>query len=348
MRRWLRSRRGIIWSLVLPLAIFLMGTIFGGAITGNQLLIVRQSNGPHSNSLIAAITSLQNSGDAVFKISYVDDLDSAQQQVAHGSAQAVLVIPEGYDNNLTLQKSATLELEVDNSNPLISGQISSTLRELTPTLGVGFQIAPVIQKQFDYIMFFASAVPVILASMSAYQEAGEPIVRDKEKEVWKRYIVTPVSNWDLVIGDVLSGTVRSLIACAIAYIVAVLIVGYNYVGLASFLSGFLVVFISVVGWVGFSVLVASRLKYNSYYSLGVLLNLVVFATSGMFYPVQGLPIWFRVLAYANPLTYTVDALRGIMLRRLTILDLGMNLVILLVFSAVMILVGVLSLRRHIE
>jgi len=128
-------------------------------------------------------------------------------------------------------------------------------------------------------------------------------------------------------------------ASTIAYIVSVVLIGYDYIGRVSVLNGFFIVLISVVGWVGFSVLVASRLKYNSYYSLGVIMNLLIFATSGMFYPIEGLPVWFRALSYVNPLTYTVEALRAMMLRRLTILDLGTSFLFLLLFSAVMILAG---------
>jgi ABC-2 type transport system permease protein len=198
------------------------------------------------------------------------------------------------------------------------------------------------------MLFFASAVPVVIATMAAYQDAGEPIVRDKEKGVWKRYLVTPVSNWDLVIGDVISGTAKAIVASTLAYAITVILIGPSYIGAIGIINGFFIILISVIGWVGFSVLVASRMKYNTYYSLGMLMNLLIFATSGMFYPIEGLPIWFRVLSYVNPLTYTVEAFRGMMLRGLTILDLGTNFFFLLLFSVAMILAGVLSLRRRIE
>ena len=43
----------------------------------------------------------------------------------------------------------------------------------------------------------------------------------------------------------------------------------------------------------------------------LVMNLALFPLlffSGAFFPVDGLPAWLQVLAYANPLTYAVDAL----------------------------------------
>ena len=256
MRKWFRDRRSLIWSFVLPLVIFLMGTIFGGTITGNQIIILRESHGPFSDTLIQTITELRSSNDRIFKISYTEDFESARRQVELGHAQAVLYIPQDFDRNLTLRENAMLHLQIDNSNPLVSREMSSIFLELTSKMGISLQIDQAFEKQFDYIHFFASAVPASIATMAAYQATGMPIVQDKEKGVWKRYVVTPVSNWDLVVGDVIGGTVKTMVSSTLAYAITVILIDYNYIGAESVLNGFFLILISVVGWVGTSILIA--------------------------------------------------------------------------------------------
>lgn len=287
LRKWLRNRRNLIWSFVVPLIVFILGSTFGGAITGNQILIIRESQGPFSAGLVQALQELNSSGTNLFEISYVDNLDQAKQEVAFGHARAVLHISPGFDENLTLGRESILHLLIDNSDPIISSQTSSIFTKLTLQMGATLQIEQVFEKNFQYIDFFASAVPAMVAFQGAYQGAGMSIVQDKEKGVWQRYIVTPISNWGFMLGTLASSTVKALVSSVLAYTIAALIIGSNYIGPYYFLNGLLLLAISVIGWVGFSITIATRLSYNSYFTIGMLSNILIFATSGMLYPVQG-------------------------------------------------------------
>jgi ABC-2 type transport system permease protein len=55
---------------------------------------------------------------------------------------------------------------------------------------------------------------------------------------------------------------------------------------------------------------ASRIQ--SMQGFHLLMNLALFPLlffSGAFFPIDGLPVWLRVMAFANPLTYAVDAMQ---------------------------------------
>jgi ABC-2 type transport system permease protein len=47
--------------------------------------------------------------------------------------------------------------------------------------------------------------------------------------------------------------------------------------------------------------------------IGQLLTMPMFFASNAIYPLDIMPGWLRVLAQLNPLTYLVDALRGLMI-----------------------------------
>lgn len=48
--------------------------------------------------------------------------------------------------------------------------------------------------------------------------------------------------------------------------------------------------------------------------IGQLLMMPMFFASNAIYPLELMPGWLRVVAQGNPLTYLVDALRGLMIR----------------------------------
>ena len=62
------------------------------------------------------------------------------------------------------------------------------------------------------------------------------------------------------------------------------------------------------------IMIASRMR--SFEGFGLIVNLIsmplVFA-SGVFYPVDAMPDWMKLIAYISPLTYGADAVRELMI-----------------------------------
>jgi len=77
-------------------------------------------------------------------------------------------------------------------------------------------------------------------------------------------------------------------------------------------------------------------------------NLILFMTSGAFYPVIGMPDWLRWITVINPEYYAVHALRSIILRGQGIEVIGMDLIALSIFSIAAILLGIFTYRRTLE
>jgi ABC-2 type transport system permease protein len=61
--------------------------------------------------------------------------------------------------------------------------------------------------------------------------------------------------------------------------------------------------------------------------------------SGTTFPVQSLPPWLFPIALALPLTYGLDAVRGLLLHTRTILPLNVEIGLLIVFMFVMLWFG---------
>jgi ABC-2 type transport system permease protein len=70
----------------------------------------------------------------------------------------------------------------------------------------------------------------------------------------------------------------------------------------------------------------------------------MFFFSGALFPVSNLSPWLAAVTKINPMTYGVDAMRGIILG-INHYSLLLDTVVLMVFTAMMIGIGIMSFRR---
>ena len=70
------------------------------------------------------------------------------------------------------------------------------------------------------------------------------------------------------------------------------------------------VVVGTAGWFFFYAIFALRIRRNDAFNTVTSIFYFVFLfASSMFYPLDPLPTWFRVLGLANPITWHVDVLR---------------------------------------
>ncbi|OFW68384.1 MAG: hypothetical protein A2V52_06370 [Actinobacteria bacterium RBG_19FT_COMBO_54_7] len=98
-------------------------------------------------------------------------------------------------------------------------------------------------------------------------------------------------------------------------------IGYS---VEKILGMLLVMFILAMGLTSLGVLVASRMR--SFEGFPIVMNFLVmpmFFLSGAFFPLQNLPRWMNVLTKINPMSYAVDAMRGVALKGIAITSGGL-------------------------
>ena len=104
-----------------------------------------------------------------------------------------------------------------------------------------------------------------------------------------------------------------------------------------------------IGITSLVVSIASRFSsQQEYASIIAFFSLLLFMTSGAFYPVIGMPYWLRWMTVINPEAYAIHALRSIILRGQGIEVIGIDLIALFIFSAAAITLGIVTYRRTLE
>jgi ABC-2 type transport system permease protein len=172
---------------------------------------------------------------------------------------------------------------------------------------------------------------------------GIYIIWDRRLDFLKEVLVAPVSRSSVFLGKMLGGCTDVMLQSVILLILGILI-GMPVTPLV-FVYSLLVLLLISVAMVSLGLVMGSNLTNQE--AFGLVMNFVIwplFFFSGALFPVSNLPSWLWVITQINPLTYGVDALRGIILgvQEFSMLK---DLSILVVFSLLMMWLGVISFGR---
>src|SRR6185503_17945868 len=132
---------------------------------------------------------------------------------------------------------------------------------------------------------------------------------DRDNGIFYEMLTYPMSRSQYLLGKVLFNVGVALLQAAIAVGLGALPLGIPIVwSLLPLLV--MVVSAGTAGWFFFYAIFALRIRRNDAFNTVTSIFYFVFLfASSMFYPLDPLPAWFRVLGAANPITWHVDVLR---------------------------------------
>ena len=168
---------------------------------------------------------------------------------------------------------------------------------------------------------------------------GIQIIWERDAGVLTKLLVTPTPRSALILGKAFAAAIRSLAQVVVVLVVAALL----GVGLSSnplhIVTSFVVVGLGAAFFSCLSMSIAGIvLRRDRLLGIGQMITMPLFFASNALYPVSVMPGWVRVLSKINPLSYEVDALRGLLIN--THADLPLDFAVL--FAAVAVGVSVAS------
>ena len=177
---------------------------------------------------------------------------------------------------------------------------------------------------------------------------GLTIVWERESGILKKLLVTPASRYSMVIGRSMASGIRAIFQALIILPVAILI-GVNFApNPAYFILAFIVIFFASGGFAAISILVASFMKTRErFMGIGQAITMPLFFASNALYPIQIMPPILREFSTFNPLSYVVDAVRGLLITG-DLSNILVDLVAITIFDVTLFILASISFRRIIE
>ncbi len=164
-----------------------------------------------------------------------------------------------------------------------------------------------------YLEFLA---PGIIAQSGLFVAIfyGIQIIWERDAGVLTKLLVTPPPRSALIIGKSFAAGIRALAQVIVVLVVSALLgISLSYRPL-NILGAFAVVMLGSGFFSCLSMTIAGVvLKRDRLLGIGQMITMPLFFASNALYPVAIMPAWLRALSAVNPLSYEVDALRGLLI-----------------------------------
>jgi ABC-2 type transport system permease protein len=188
----------------------------------------------------------------------------------------------------------------------------------------------------SYIDYLMPAV-LVNTSMASAVQSGVGLVNDMKNGVLARFRSLPIRMGSVLVARSFSDVVRTGFQLLVMLFFATVLFGFDPAGgiggvAAAWALGL------VVGWgLGWIFIAAGAWLRNAeiMQMVGFLLMFPLMFASSAYVPIGGLPGWLQVVAHVNPMTYAVNASRGLSLN----LPVGTGVISALATSAGLAIIG---------
>jgi ABC-2 type transport system permease protein len=340
--------------------------LFGFAINSDPKhlpsAVLSQDNSVYSRTISAA---LQNSG--YFRvIEQIDSQRRADELLTLGAVQFVVTIPRGFERALVRGERPVLLVEADATDPAATSNAIGTLTQIAQSAlnrdlrGVLQDLAaeplPVdlrVHRRYNPEGVTAyNIVPGLLGvilTMTMVLMTGLAMTRERERGTFENLLATPALPIEVMTGKIVPYILIGLIQVAIVLLAARYIFTVPMQGSLLLLFGVVVIFIAANLTLGitFSALARNQLQamQMTFFFFFFLPSMLL---SGFMFPFRGMPDWAQVIGNVLPLTHFLLLSRGILLKGNGVYELWPQVWPILLFMAVVMVVGLRVYRRTVD
>jgi len=350
-------------SLVLfpILMIALCGWGMGGTVENTPVIIVKQSSGEITDLVINSIKS-----DNTFEVKdIISDPEEAKNKVDKGEVRSAIILSSSFEE----EGSRNAILYIDSSDQMTTQMVIPTVQKIFSSISEQIEITKMssnynntnpltaasqtiklqinkIYGEIEYIDYLLPGVLAMTMFMSSMLGLGNSVAGERERGELARLFMTPTSVSSVLSGKIISQVVKEMLRAIILILAAMLI--FNVVINGSMLLLILVMLLSVLCFVGFGMMISATSKtQEDYIQIVMPIAMPMMFICGVFFPKETMPWLLQKISYVLPLTYSNDAFRAVMLQGAGIDTIAIDLLVLLAFTVIFFIVGVVRFNRDI-
>jgi ABC-2 type transport system permease protein len=236
--------------------------------------------------------------------------------------------------------------------PQIASQFTLPQLQLLGSYFSGLQTS-ILQGAFnttDYFSFMAVGM-ISFTALFTTMFSGMSVVWDRRLGFLNKALSTPVSRAAIIFSKVLSATLRSMFQAGLIILIAVAFglqfgLGFNPVYV---LGVFAIMFLICVGLSSIFIAITIRsTRIETPMAVVNLINLPLMFASNAFFPTKFMPDWLQTIAKFNPLTYTTDAVRQLLIFSTDWTQLALDFTYVTIFAVIAAAIGIVLSWRFLS
>ncbi len=345
----------LIIILLLPI---IMMILFGYAITLDmrdiRTVIDDLSDTPESRMLVDRISS-----SGFFKVTQrtvperdVDTIFQSKQ------ARCIVIIPRDYARDLAHKLTTRIQVLIDASDPNAANFINNYLQQITyaynqdinQRLPVPFTVVPrfIYNPDLRSTNFFVPGLFAIILLLISALLTSVAITREKELGTMEQILVSPVRPRQIIIGKVIPYLLIAFFSGLNILFMSRTLFAVPFEGSVIALLVMLVIYI--FAGLSFGLLISTVAKSQSVAMIMAMMitMLPTIMLSGFIFPIESMPLVFRVISYIIPARHFVYIIRGIMLKGMPLTAMVPQVLFLLGISALFIGISIKKFKSSLE
>jgi ABC-2 type transport system permease protein len=272
-----------------------------------------------------------------------------------GKAMNISSLFTGQSLTSTLGPGSSVATQLQNSliqNGMPPGNVFGFMQTL-PNIFSGLGNA-VMLGTFGTTSYFSFMAVGMIAFTALFTTAfsGMSVVWDRRLGFMNKALSTPVSRGVIIFSKVLSATLRSMFQAGIIILIAV---AFGLQFGASFnplyvLGVFGILFLVCVGLSSMFIAITIRsTRMETPMAVMNLITLPLMFASNAFFPTNVMPDWLQTVAHVNPMTYTTEAVRQLLINNATdALVVAKDFLFVGVFAVIVATIGILLSWRFLN
>ncbi|MGZ6365377.1 MAG: ABC transporter permease [Ktedonobacteraceae bacterium] len=374
IRQVFSDRRTLVLIFIVPLVIMtLLYLVLTNTNSVHTLAIVPPS-GTGSDRINSLITNLLPGKDKL-NVIYIN-ADQVNDTLSRGNADAAIVFPPNFTQEVFSGQNPSVQIVLEGSDPNVAivmrdqaeafthelGVALSALKAQQTQAGQGQAIPPVLGGSLPFTVsnpqylhggpqytFNDSIAPVFIGIFSfffVFILTSIAFLRERSQGTIERVMASPMTRTELVIGYISGFLLFALVQSLMILLFVIFALRVHYSGNLSLV--FLITVLLTIGSINLGIFLSAfaQNEFQIVQFIPLVFGVQIFL-SGVFWPIDQLPVILRPISYVLPLTYANEALRAVMLKGADLREIAWDLAALLIFMVLMIILSALTMRRQI-
>ena len=323
-----------------------------------SLAVVDHDHSQYSQQLVSKIIS-----SGYFKLyNYSPSFKEAYKLIERDKADIVIEIPAEFEKNIVKENQQKIFLAVNAINGVKAlvgsgylGNIVSDFNSQIRTEWVQqsrFNPAPVIEIEssnwfnplLNYKMFMVPGILAFLVTMIGSIMCALNIVREKEIGTIEQINVTPIKKYHFILGKLLPFWLMGTFVFTLGLLIARFAYGIIPVGNFGVLYAFLALYLFAVLGLGLLISTYSETQQQAM-SVSFFFIMVFNLLSGLYTPIESMPVWAKVITDFNPLRYFIEVMRMVVLKGSGFHDVQHHFLVIFLMAIVLNVWAILNYRK---
>jgi len=353
-----RDPRSLALAFALPLILLIL---FGYAISWDvrdiRIAVLDQDRSAASRELVDAFRA-----SGYFSLAgSLERSGAIEPLLERAGAQAVLVIPAGFERDLGAGRAPAVQAIVDGSDAntatIVLGYSEAVVRTWSSRIALqGRAVVPVVtaeprvwfnEELASRNMIVPGLVAVIMMVIAAML-TSLTIAREWERGTMEQLAATPVSRVEVVLGKLLPYLVIGLVDVVASSVLGVLLFGVPFRGSAVLLMALSFFFLMGALGLGMFISAVARSQVLATQLAMVTTFLPTLLLSGFMFSIDAMPPVLQGLSYLIPARYFLVVTRGIFLKGVGFEVLKGQALLMMAFAAAGITLAVAKFRKELR